>query len=232
MISSIRRTLLASAITGTCLLSAIPAQAQCVVSAGSLTCATTDTTNTVNAGASPSSDRVYNIVSGPTPFLGTVTAGATVSGFGLGINDTAVAGAGVTFVNNGVVQINPGNSTTNPSTAGSPSGALALFVDSGNIAYSGAGTIAHLGTAGSGAWFQHSGVGNINASFGGDVTGTATFTGIFAEHVGTAGNIRVDTAAGRTISAGFTGVWLTSTPALVGNLELTNNAPITIPRSR
>ena len=205
---------------GMTVVAAAPAQAQCVLTATTLACDSTTTADTINVGALLSTDRAYTVAPGTTSFAGAVSAGSTVDGFGLAV-DAIGSGSGIAFANNGLIQVDAGNLATVTGSA-----ALTLWTDNGDINYSGSGDILNLGTAGSGTWFQHSGEGNITAVFGGDVVGSANYTGIYAEHLGTAGDINVTTAAGTTVSGGYVGIDLEGGPTSTGNLSLTNNAAI------
>src|SRR5688500_7892207 len=107
----LRHALTGSALATGMLVTASPAQAACTVTATTLVCGTTTTTNTL-APANAPNDRGYDVASGATQFQGSVTAGAVVDGFGLGIEDLAAAGAGVNFVNDGLIRVNAGNAAT------------------------------------------------------------------------------------------------------------------------
>src|SRR4030095_3581565 len=171
------------------------AQATCTVSpaaapvTGTVTCATTTTTDTTNAGASPASDRNYNVDTSAGDVTGTVSAGAIVDNFGLAFTNT-VGGANDLFVvNGGTVQVNALNT---PAAGGSAALDISAIAAT-NVDYSGAGDILNLG-AGAGLSIDSTGTGNINAVIGGSVLST-TAEAISISHNGTAGNVSVSTTA-------------------------------------
>jgi outer membrane autotransporter protein len=148
---------------------AAPAQAQCVITAGTVTCATADTTNVSNTGTTPSSDREYVLDTTTTGATATVSAGAAITGNGLAFT-AAPGGAAndLTVTNNGSVSVIAGNTPTFGGT-----GALNVTgTGATNIVYTGTGSVTNLG-AGNGLAFSQTGTGNLNATIGGDVSSAA-----------------------------------------------------------
>src|SRR4030095_41445 len=150
-----RGRVLSGAALGFGLAILVPQQAQatCTVSpaatpvTGTVTCATTTTTDTTNAGASPASDRNYNVDTAAGAVTGTVSSGAVVDGFGLAFTNTVGGANALNVVNDGTIQVNAGNAPT----TGSTDAALAISaIGATSVNYSGTGDILNLGTTGSG----------------------------------------------------------------------------------
>jgi hypothetical protein len=187
---------------GITMLAAAPAQAACVVTpaaspvAGTVTCATTTTTDTTYAGVSPAIDRHYLVDTSTTAFTGTVSAGAIIDDFGLAFTNTVGGTNALNVVNNGVIQV---DALLTPTQGGSAALDISA-IGATPVNYSGAGDIFNLGT-GAGLRIDSTGTGNITAVVGGSVTST-TAEAISIAHSGTAGNISLTTTAGETISAG------------------------------
>jgi hypothetical protein len=204
-------------------LSILPQQAQaaCTVTATTVTCGTTTTTNTSNAGGSPASDRNYPVNTSPGNFTGTISAGATVDGYGLAFTNSAGAND-LNVVNDGTVQVNAGNT---PSVGGSSAALDISAVGATDINYSGAGDIMNLGI-GDGLQIDSNGTGNITAIVGGSVTST-TADAIDFVHTGTAGNLSITTTAGEVLTASDGGIEAEITGAAnAGTLTVVNNADI------
>ena len=93
------------------------AQAACTVSpaatpvTGTVTCADTTTGDSTYAGVSPATDRNYNVDTSAGDVTGTVSAGATVDGFGLSFTNTVGGANDIIIVNNGAVENDSGNVT-------------------------------------------------------------------------------------------------------------------------
>ena len=222
-----RGRLLAGAALGLGLSVLAPQQAMaaCTISSvvnpnDTLTCTNTTTTNTT-FGTNLPNDRNYPYTSTPPTFV-VVAPGAVVDGYGLSFTNMVGGPDPLTIFNDGIVQVNAGNAPT----AGGSAALGATATGATGINYSGTGDILNLGTAGSGTWFEHTDTGNITATFGGNVTGATNYTGIYADHLGTAGNITINTAAGTMVSAGYSGIWLETGASLAGDINLTNNADI------
>ena len=162
-----------------------PAYAQCVVGATSVTCATTTTTDSTNAGGSPASDRHYPVDTSGAAFTGTVSSGALVDGFGLAFTNTVGGSNALNIVNDGTVQIDVGNTATQGGSAALGVNAIGAT----NVNYSGAGDVLNLGTSGNGLDLRTSGTGNIVANVGGDVTSAVGGNGIYALNSGTSGKV-------------------------------------------
>ena len=108
-----------------------------MVGANSVTCGTTTTTDTTNAGGTPASDRNYPVDTSAGDFTGTVSAGATVDGFGLAFTNTVGGANDLIVVNNGTVQVNAG-----PVPTAGGLGAIGITATGAtNIDYSGTGDI-------------------------------------------------------------------------------------------
>lgn len=148
--------------------------AQCAVTAGgSVTCtANTTTTATTNTnGATASSSDQIQLWNNGTAITGAVNGGVTIGGFGLALEETGGAAAGISLTNNAGAAI-----TT--SAGGNP--ALQLIGNGGAIAYSGNGSI--TSTTGAGLVVSNTGAGTIDITTGGSISGggganAITFTG-------------------------------------------------------
>jgi outer membrane autotransporter protein len=163
--------LLASSALAT-LFYSMPAQAACDVAAApnSVSCSanttTTDTTNN-DAASTSSSDRLQAFSAGGT-VTGSVASGVTVGGYGLSIQ-TAEAGAGISFTNNGVI-----NETSMSFTS---LGSLGLMTTTGPITYNSAAgaTISGISVASLMMTSQsNSATGAITAHVNGDITNTGS----------------------------------------------------------
>ena len=229
------RLLSGAALTvGLTMIAASPAQATCTVApaaspvTGTITCATTTTTDTTYAGVSPASDRNYNVDTAAGNVTATVSTGATVDGFGLAVTNTGAGGNALNVVNNGAVQINATNAATQGGTAALNVTALGAT----NVNYSGTGTITNLGTGGNGLNVAMTGTGNFVGTVGGNVTsavgaGDPSGNAIAVINSGTAGNITLTTAAGTTLRGDNSGILVGALAgASTSNLSVTNNAAI------
>ncbi|MFL6749383.1 MAG: hypothetical protein ACJ8E6_11960, partial [Sphingomicrobium sp.] len=206
-----------------------PAQAACVVGATSVTCATTTTTDTTNAGGTPASDRNYPVNTSAGNFTGTISTGAVVDGFGLAFTNTVGGANTLNVVNDGSVTVSAGNAPT----AGGTAALNVTAIGATNINYSGAGSIANIGSAvfTDALVMSSNGTGNITANVGGNITAnSAGAWGIAAFQTGTAGNVSITTASGTTIRSGGTGITSqVSNGASTGTLTITNAASILSP---
>ena len=194
--NSYRIALLGSAITASTILANAPAQAACTVAPNAVTCATTTTTNTSNAGVTPANDRDYPVDTSTAAFTGTVSTGAIVDGFGLAFTNTAGGTNALNVVNSGTVRVNAGNAATAGGTA-----ALSITaIGATPVNYSGAGDIINLETnSGNGLEIFSSGTGNITAAVGCNVTSAALVAfvggggGTVATDVGTRDDLKSET---------------------------------------
>ena len=175
-LTDLRARLLGGAIfsVGIAAITASPAQASCNVAANAVTCGTTTTTNTSNAGGSPASNRAYQANTTAGDFNGIITAGSTVSGYGLAFSDVIGAGNTLDIVNNGTIRVDSGNSPF----AGGEAALNILTYGLTDIHYSGAGAITNLGGGFStdGLFMESLGTGNVVADIGGDVTAVGLAT--------------------------------------------------------
>ena len=128
---------------------------------GSVTCSnnttTTPTTNT-DGGTALSLDRIQTWNNG-TPITASVNA-VTVNGYGLELLQTGATSGTINLINNAGGAID--------SDAGSATPALALIGNSGNISYSGAGTI--FGTDQVGIYATNTGTGQISIVTAGTIS--------------------------------------------------------------
>ena len=128
---------------------------------GSVTCSnnttTTPTTNT-DGGTALSLDRIQTWNNG-TPITASVNA-VTVNGYGLELLQTGATSGTINLINNAGGAID--------SDAGSATPALALIGNSGNISYSGAGTI--FGTDQVGIYATNTGTGQISIVTSGTIS--------------------------------------------------------------
>src|SRR5262249_33246999 len=150
---------------------------------GTVSCATTTTTDTSYAGVSPASDRNYNVDTSAGNVTTTVSTGATVDGFGLAVHNTVGGANTINVVHNSAVQINSGNIAT----AGGSTAIDISAVGATNVSYTGTGTIANLSVAGAALVMDTVGTGNITATVGGNVTNSPTSFAIIGAQHGTAG---------------------------------------------
>jgi len=205
----VRARLLGGAIISVSIaaIAASPAQAACNLATSAVTCDTTATTHTSNAGGSPASDRAYQANTAVGDFTGTITAGSTVSGYGLSFSDAVGSGNGLNIVNNGTIQVDAGNTPF----VGGEAALNILTYGPTHINYSGVGSIANLGGGIStdGLFMESVGTGNIVADIGGDVIAVGAATrGVTAFQDGpNSGSIGITTAAGTTIRASSTGIY-------------------------
>ena len=206
-----RIALLGSALTATTFLASAPAQAACVVGVNAVTCASTTTTNTTNAGATPASDRNYLVDTSAAAFTGTVSSGARVDGFGLAFSNTVSGTNALNIVNNGTVEINAGNIAT----AGGGSVLEVTATGATPVNYSGEGNVINFGTtSGHGLDFYMQGTGDLIANVG--IAGGVTTT--FASNapgsaaiqvnrlIGTAGNVTINTTSDTLLRASLAGI--------------------------
>ncbi|RUY75413.1 autotransporter outer membrane beta-barrel domain-containing protein, partial [Mesorhizobium sp. M7A.F.Ca.CA.003.01.2.1] len=136
------------------------AQAACTVTLGTdVQCGTTSTVNAVNPAAPPN-DRGYSFSSPFTAHLA-IDAGATVSGFGLAIENTG--NGAVMVVNNGTISVDAGNTPTAGGTA-----ALNIDAASNLITYTGSGAITNNGSGDAFA-IKQNGLGSIDVDATGDI---------------------------------------------------------------
>ena len=232
-VSTGRAGLLSSAaisVTGFIALSSSSAAlALCDVSAETVICGTTTTTDTTNAGATPAVDRNYPAATLGAAFTGTVSNGTSINGFGLAFTNTAGGANALNVINNGVVQVDSGYT---PFQGGS----AAISINASNatsVNYSGTGNLVNLGT-GDGLDIATTGSGSVVANVGGDVTATGPASGgIVLSSSGTGANLQLTTISGRTVrSGGVVGEYLViSNAASNGTLQLTNNASVLSPVS-
>ena len=229
-----RAALLGGAITASTFLAAAPAQAACTISpaatpvTGTVTCATTTTTDTTYAGVSPASDRNYSVSTATSAFTGTVSTGATVSGFGLAFTNTVGGTNALNVVNDGAIVVTAPNI---PSAGGTPAALSITAIGATPVNYSGAGSITNNGLGGTsdGLRVDANGTGNVTLNVGGNIsTLSASAFNIWVNSSGTAGNIAVTTAVGTTLSAGAIGiVSFIGNAANAGTTTIINNAAIT-----
>ena len=234
MRTSYRIALLGSALSATSLFATAPAQAACTVTpagtpvSGTVTCATTTTTDTTYSAGTTASDRNYNLTPFSTAFTGTVSSGATVSGFGLAFTDAVGGANALNVVNDGTVQVNAGNLA---SAGGNDALDITAF-GATPVNYSGTGSVTNLGTAGNAIQINMNGTGNLIANVGGNLTsaaGNSSDIGNGLEIVGNGGggNLTATTATGTTVRADWMGVHIQQVnPTSAGALSLTNNATV------
>ena len=224
---SYRKRLLASTVTtivgGIAMIAPQAASAQCAVAPGTVTCATTTTTNTTNAGGTPASDRNYVVNTSAAAFTGTVSAGAVVDGRGLAFTNTVGGINALNVVNNGTVQINPGNLAT----AGGGAVIEVTAIGATPVNYSGTGNLINLGVPGNGLTMNMNGTGALVATVGGNATSSVDGIGLVVIGNGASGNLALTTTAGRTITADFIGVQMfVSTSGSTSTVSLNNNAAV------
>ena len=228
-----RIALFGSAITAATFLAVAPAQASCVVTpaatpvAGTVACGTTTTTDTTYAGVSPSASRNYNVDTSTTIFTGSVTSStAIVDGFGLAFTNTVGGANALNVINDGTIQINTGNTAT---LTGSDDALSITAIGLTSVNYSGAGSIINNGAAvgGAGLEISSSGIGNLTAAVGGNVSTLGNDYAVRLNQNGTDGNVVVSTATGTTLRGGFGGVaGFVNNVASDGTVSVTNNAAV------
>ncbi|MEO5809156.1 MAG: hypothetical protein ABIR51_03640, partial [Sphingomicrobium sp.] len=209
------------------------AQAQCVVSpaatpvAGTVTCATTVTANSTNAGTSPAFDRNYNVDTSTVNFTGTVNG--AITGYGLAFTNTLSGPNALNVVNNGSVQID----APNTATFGGNSALEVTAIGATPVNYSGEGNVINLSTtAGHGLDFFMQGSGdliaNVGVAGGPATTITAAAPNSSAIQVnrtlGTGGNVTINTTSDTTLRAAFAGINIDSTGP--GTMTVNNAATI------
>ncbi|ADV12974.1 outer membrane autotransporter barrel domain protein [Mesorhizobium ciceri biovar biserrulae WSM1271] len=188
------------------------AQAACTVTLGTdVQCGTTSTTNTTHP-TSPPSDRSYSFASPFTAHLA-IDAGATVSGFGLAIENTG--NGAVMVVNNGTISVDAGNTPTAGGTA-----ALNIDAASNLITYTGSGAITNNGSGDAFA-IKQNGLGSIDVDATGDITAAAG-SGIVVRNTAASGSIDVTTGAVTALAAGMFGIDVQSS-STAGNLTIVAN---------
>jgi outer membrane autotransporter protein len=225
MNTSVRLALLGSAISATTMIASAPAQAQCVVGATTITCASTTTTNTTFPANAPN-DRNYPFNTGAAAISATVNPGAVVNGVGLSFTDLGTGPNSFTVTNGGTVQVDPGNTAITGGTA-----ALNVTANGSTpVNYLGAGDVLNLGTGGSGLQILTS-TGGISALVGGNTRSATGGAAIEATiNNASASNLLVTTAAGKTVQSDTTGIYaLINAPASTGTLTINNAAAVSSP---
>jgi outer membrane autotransporter protein len=206
-------------------LMAQPATAACTATSAAVVCGLTSTADTTNAGASPASDRHYIVDTSASPFTGSVSSGAVVSGSGLAFTETAGGGGSLSVANEGGIVIDAGSTAFQ-------GGSAALQINTSGATptiYSGSGALTNLGTGGNALTILSSGSGAITANVGGDMTAAQAGDAVAVfKVVGAAGgDINVTTASGSVFRSGFVGVRVEAHDvAHTGNLTVANNAAI------
>src|SRR5688572_10379577 len=205
------------------------AQAACTVSpaatpvTGTVTCADTTTTDTTYAGVSPSVHREYEVDTSGGDVTGTVSAGATVDGFGLAFTNTVGGANDLIIVNDGTIQAD------GDPLAGGNDALTVTLIGATNFNYSGTGDITHLGTTGTAFQVNMDGTGDAVIDIGGNLTSAAgagndVGNGLFVN--GAEGNVTVTTAVGTTIQADWVGILIDGDVAGTGDISVTNNAAV------
>jgi hypothetical protein len=211
---TLRSTVAAAAFVGLGVFAPSEAWAQCVVGGVTVTCADTSTTDTTFP-ANPPVDRAYQ---GPiaTPIILNVNSGATVSGNGLAVTNTA--GGGITVANGGTISVDAGNTPTAGGTA-----ALSLTALGGPIDYTG-GDIINNGNGNAFDARQNGGVGSVSIIAGNIFA--ANGEGITVRDVATSTGIDITTNGTVTaLTAGKDGIDAQS-QSLTGNIFITANGDI------
>ncbi|MGN6820604.1 MAG: hypothetical protein ACTHJR_18255 [Sphingomonas sp.] len=196
------------------LLAPTAAWAQCVVGGVTVTCSTTSTTDTTYS-TNPPNDRHYT---GPiaTPIIVNVNSGATVSGNGIAVTNTAAGG--VTINNGGTISVDAGNTPTAGGTA-----ALSLTASGGPIVYTG-GDVINNGNGNAFDAVQNGGVGSVSITAGNVFA--ATGEGITVRDVATSTGIDITTNGTVTaLTAGKDGIDAQS-QSLTGNVTITANGDV------
>jgi hypothetical protein len=222
-----RGRLMAGAALGLGLSLVAPQQAMaaCVPSANAYTCPVGTTTTTDTTGTNPT-DRNGPFTAATIPIFVNIPAGAIVNGYGLAATESGVGVEDVTVTNNGLVQVNAGNT---PSAGGT--GALDISVTGAtDLIYLGAGDVLNLGN-GNGLSLDTTGTGTITATVGGNIrSGAGAYpsggVGILLSDTGVGGNMAVTTTAGKTINADWAGIAVVGNGTGTGTLTVTNNASI------
>jgi hypothetical protein len=208
---TLRSTVAAAAFMGLGVFAPNQAWAQCVVGGVTVTCADTTTTDTTYS-TNPPNDRHYQ---GPiaTPIILNVNNGATVSGNGLSVTNTAAGG--ITVTNGGTISVDAGNTPTAGGTA-----ALTLTALGGPIVYTG-GDIVNNGNGNAFDAIQNGGVGSVSITAGNIFA--ATGEGITVRDVATSTGIDITTNGTVTaLSGGKDGIDAQS-QSLTGNItEIAN----------
>ena len=208
---TLRSTVAAAAFVGLGVFAPSEAWAQCVVGGVTVTCADTSTTDTTYP-TNPPNDRHYQ---GPiaTPIIVNVNSGATVSGNGVAVTNSA--GGGITVTNGGTISVDAGNTPTAGGTA-----ALSLTALGGPIVYTG-GDIINNGNGNAFDAVQNGGIGSVSITAGNIFA--ATGEGITVRDVATSTGIDITTNGTVTaLTAGKDGIDAQS-QSLTGNItEIAN----------
>ncbi len=211
---ALRSTLGVGVVASLGLLAPTHAWAQCVVGGVTVTCADTSTTDTTYP-TNPPNDRHYT---GPiaTPIVVNVNSGATVSGNGIAVTNTAAGG--ITVNNGGTISVDAGNTPTAGGTA-----ALSLTALGGPIVYTG-GDIVNNGSGNAFDAVQNGGIGSVSITAGNIFA--ASGEGITVRDVATSTGIDITTNGTVTaLTAGKDGIDAQS-QSLTGNVTITANGDI------
>jgi hypothetical protein len=210
---TLRSTVAAAAFVGLGVFAPSEAWAQCVVGGVTVTCADTSTTDTTFP-ANPPVDRAYQGAIA-TPIILNVNSGATVSGNGLAVTNSA--GGGITVANGGTISVDAGNTPTAGGTA-----ALSLTAAGGPIVYTG-GDIINNGNGNALDARQTGGVGSVNITAG--AIFSAAGEGVFVRDVAGSTGISVTTGAVTALTVGKDGIDAQS-QSLTGNITEVANGDI------
>lgn len=205
--NSVMALMCSASVVAFCMGSPSEALAQCAVAPGSVNCAVnTTTTDTINDdAANPNSSDFLQRFSTGGSVTGTIQNGVAINGAGLAIS-TSEAGANVSLNNSG--------SVTNPSgSVVTGVGAVNLGASTGNVTYTGSGTI--TGIPGDGL-VMTSGGGNISATVNGNVSAAT-----YGVNLAATGNGTVSLAGTGNISGGSANTFTGAIRATSDNGDIT-----------
>lgn len=226
---TLTRLLAGTVLAAGLVLIATPAAADCVRSENDLTCDTTTTSDLINDGSSPASERAYNIDLSSGNATVTILSGRKIDGAGLAVATWPAGPNTLSVMNNGMI-------TTDPFSNGAFMGGTATLSIVGyggaNLAYSGAGTVQTGGRPAEDAIVMITeGTGNITASVDGTVvaSGVDAF-GVHGIHLGSSGNVALTLGQAGVIRAGNVGLnAFLGGPDSTGTINVANNGAILSP---